>query len=300
MRTDPITGERRFHGGVDVGGRFAVSAAADGVVKLVGKNYATLTNAQKRRQSGGNTVLIDHDGIVTVYYHGEHQSALVVGNKIRAGQFIFMSGSTGRSTGDHLHFEVRGANGQMGNTQDPNFYLTGVAARYVEETKGEEKKTLEINGELDNTTWKAWQTALKGHGLYDGEIDGLPGPKTYTGVQLWAGVPPTGKSNIATRKAVQRRLGVDDDGIWGQGTVRELQKELINGLAGVQKEVAKPIVAPPIVPKTVPEKVVKAEIPVVVSSPEPVQLVEPKAKKPKAKPMSAKLATFFKMRKNLR
>jgi len=276
-RVDPFTGQTRFHGGVDVGGRFRVGAAADGVVKLVGRNYADLTDGQKRVQGGGNTVLIDHGGIVTVYYHGEHQSALVVGNTIREGQFIFMSGNTGRSTANHLHFEVRGADGKMGNTRNPELYLNGRNTEAV----------LEITGKFDIFTWKAWQTALKDFGLYKGEIDGLPGPQTYTAIQIWAGSNPTGKLNDATKRAVQRRLGVEDDAIWGVDTVSELQKELLQGLAGLIVEEIVPVIVPVIVPKPVaPEPVIVGPEPIVPPVivppvvPPVVPLTVPKEKEP--------------------
>jgi hypothetical protein len=257
MRYHPIHKRMMMHGGLDVGGRFPVTAAGDGVVKLVGKDWHTLTAAQKVRQTGGNTVLIDHGGLVTAYYHGEHRSALVVGQRVSVGDYIYRSGTTGASTGNHLHFEVRGANGAMGNTKNPEDYLG----------KQETDTVLKITGKLDKATWTALQTALKGHKLYSGKIDGIPGRLTYTALQRWSDAPETGKLDIATRKAVQVRIGVKVDGIWGTGTISELQGELIRGLAGVRKP-------EPAKVETVIERVVK--------------------------PMSAKLAAFFKMRKDLR
>jgi hypothetical protein len=225
MRYHPIHKRMMMHGGVDVGGRFPVTAAGDGVVKLVGKDWHTLTDKQKARQTGGNTVLIDHGGLVTAYYHGENQSALVVGQRVSQGAFVYTAGSTGLSTNDHLHFEVRGANGAMGNTKNPENYLG----------KQETDTVLKITGKLDKATWTALQTALKGHKLYSGLIDGIPGKLTYTALQRWSDAPETGKLDIATRKAVQVRIGVKVDGIWGTGTISELQGELIRGLAGVRK-----------------------------------------------------------------
>jgi hypothetical protein len=245
MRYHPIYKKMMMHHGVDVGGTFSVTAAGDGVVKLVGKDWHTLTDKQKARQTGGNTVLIDHGGVVTVYYHGEHQSALVVGQRVKKGDFIFTSGTTGSSTDDHLHFEVRAANGRMGNTLNPEDYLG----------KQEKDNTLKVTGKLDKPTWIALQTALKGHKLYSGNIDGIPGRLTYTALQRWSDAPETGKLDIATRKAVQVRIGVKVDGIWGTGTISELQGELIRGLAGVRKpEPAEPKPKP----KPKPKPVIKA------------------------------------------
>lgn len=72
---------------------------------------------------GGNTVLIDHGDIVTVYYHGANKTALKEGQQVKAGEFIYQSGSTGASTGAHLHFEVRRPGGKWGDTLNPVDFL---------------------------------------------------------------------------------------------------------------------------------------------------------------------------------
>lgn len=113
-RRHPITGQRKFHQGVDVAGQFPVTVAADGVVRKVGWSPT----------GGGHTVLIDHGDIWTVYYHGAHRTALQVGQQVSAGDFIYTSGTTGASTGNHLHFEVRrGPRGAWGDTLNPEDYL---------------------------------------------------------------------------------------------------------------------------------------------------------------------------------
>jgi murein DD-endopeptidase MepM/ murein hydrolase activator NlpD len=240
MRNHPITGKRSMHHGVDVAGTFPVTAAADGVVKHIGWSPT----------GGGHTVLINHGPIVTVYYHGAQATRLKVGQRVSAGDFVYTSGATGATTGAHLHFEVRvGPGGAWGDTKNPELYLGGA-------------DVLEENGELDKATWTAWQVALKGHGLYTGAIDGIPGRLTYTAVQLWAGVPVTEKLDDATKRGVQVRLGVDDDGVWGVSTVRELQKELLQGLAGIPTPAPEPIIAPPIVPIPEPEPAVEVVAPV--------------------------------------
>jgi len=275
-----------MHHGVDVGGRFPVTAAGDGIVKLVGKDWDPLSDKLKAIQSGGNTVLIDHDGIVTAYYHGGHQTALVVGDRVKRGDFIYMSGSTGLSTANHLHFETRRANGRMGNTLDPETLLKEEGP-----DAGMEYETVGKTG-LDSDTWKLWQTALKGFGLYSGEIDGIPGRLSYTAIQRWADAPETGKLDDNTKKAVQRRLGVEPDGIWGPTTIGELKKELAQGLAGPRAPAPAPRPAPTPTPTPEP-KPAPAPIPELPPIPE----VKPI---PKFKPMSDKLKAFFKMRKDLR
>ncbi|MCQ2522787.1 MAG: peptidoglycan DD-metalloendopeptidase family protein [Lachnospiraceae bacterium] len=97
-RTDPITGASSYHSGVDLAAPAgsAILAAYDGVVVAATYNW-----------SMGNYVLIDHgDGLYTIYMHS---SALYVsaGQSVSKGATIAAVGTTGRSTGNHLHFGVR-------------------------------------------------------------------------------------------------------------------------------------------------------------------------------------------------
>lgn len=97
-RTSPISGKYEFHTGIDIPAGYGedVVAAADGTVITAGwvNGY-------------GNTVMISHgSGIVTLY---GHNSSVVVstGQSVTKGQVIAKIGSTGYSTGNHCHFEVR-------------------------------------------------------------------------------------------------------------------------------------------------------------------------------------------------
>ena len=97
-RRSAFTGRREFHAGIDIVARRGspVLAPADGVV------------IKASRESGyGNTIEIRHlQGITTRYAH--NQKMLVrVGQRVRRGQVIARVGSSGRSTGPHLHYEVR-------------------------------------------------------------------------------------------------------------------------------------------------------------------------------------------------
>lgn len=109
-RTDPFTGGRAFHAGIDFSaprGKTVLSAGA-GKVTFVGE-----------RSGYGNTVEVTHaGGIVTRY---GHLSAFLVneGQAVDTGTPIARVGSTGRSTGPHLHFEVR----RNDRAVDPNIYL---------------------------------------------------------------------------------------------------------------------------------------------------------------------------------
>lgn len=97
-RSDPFTGSAAFHAGLDFPGPMGspIYAAAKGRVSFVG-----------RRQGYGNCIEIRHgNGLMTRYGHLSKFDAHV-GEKVEAGTRIAAMGSTGRSTGSHLHFEVR-------------------------------------------------------------------------------------------------------------------------------------------------------------------------------------------------
>lgn len=97
-RADPFTGGADFHPGLDFKGPLGapIYAAARGTVSFVGQ-----------RSGYGNVVEIDHgNGLVTRYAHMSGFRT-TVGKPVMPGELIGLIGSTGRSTGPHLHFEVR-------------------------------------------------------------------------------------------------------------------------------------------------------------------------------------------------
>jgi murein DD-endopeptidase MepM/ murein hydrolase activator NlpD len=97
-RSDPFLGSPAFHAGLDFKGPVGapIFAAAHGTIAFVG-----------RRPGYGNCVEIDHgNGLLTRYAHMSAFRARV-GQAVTAGQLIGAVGSSGRSTGPHLHFEVR-------------------------------------------------------------------------------------------------------------------------------------------------------------------------------------------------
>ena len=98
FRADPFTGAGAFHPGLDFRGPLGapIYAAARGIVSFVGQ-----------RSGYGNCVEIDHgNGLITRYAHMSGFRT-VIGKPVQPGEVIGLIGSTGRSTGPHLHFEVR-------------------------------------------------------------------------------------------------------------------------------------------------------------------------------------------------
>jgi murein DD-endopeptidase MepM/ murein hydrolase activator NlpD len=97
-RKSPFNGRREIHKGMDIAGRSGtpIVATADGVVSFVG-----------RRKDFGRVIEIDHGrGIVTRYAHCK-KILKKLGTKVKRGESIALMGSSGRSTGTHLHYEVR-------------------------------------------------------------------------------------------------------------------------------------------------------------------------------------------------
>jgi murein DD-endopeptidase MepM/ murein hydrolase activator NlpD len=136
MRHDPIDGLLRHHKGLDIavpeGTR--VKPVAPGIIAFSGN-----------RSGYGNMVIIEHDdGMVTIYAH--HRINLVgAGERVDRGSTIALSGSTGRSTGPHLHFEAWYGNENItpefvGGNSIKNHYATN--ARYLRKTDSVRKVAL--------------------------------------------------------------------------------------------------------------------------------------------------------------
>ncbi|PDO09671.1 MAG: hypothetical protein BLM47_11225 [Candidatus Reconcilbacillus cellulovorans] len=109
-RKDPFTGRKTFHTGVDIAASFGdpVYATADGRVAETGSDRVR-----------GRFVVLDHkSGLQTAYLHLS-RIAVAEGDSVAAGDVIGFVGSTGRSTGPHLHYEVM----RDGWVVDPNPYL---------------------------------------------------------------------------------------------------------------------------------------------------------------------------------
>jgi murein DD-endopeptidase MepM/ murein hydrolase activator NlpD len=109
-RAHPIFGESRMHTGIDIGASSGapIKAGGDGVVVMAGSNGGY-----------GNWTVVDHGGGLATGYAHQSSIGVSVGQRVSRGQVIGRVGSTGASTGPHLHFEVR----VNGNPVDPMAWL---------------------------------------------------------------------------------------------------------------------------------------------------------------------------------
>jgi murein DD-endopeptidase MepM/ murein hydrolase activator NlpD len=110
MRIDPFTGQRAMHEGIDFQADMGstVVAAAGGVVQFAGFH-----------PQYGNMIDIDHGNDLVTRYAHLSKIFVRVGDLVQRGHRVALSGSTGRSTGPHLHFEVR----YKGIAQNPARFL---------------------------------------------------------------------------------------------------------------------------------------------------------------------------------
>lgn len=116
-RTDPFSGKRLLHAGVDVAGECGtqIMAVASGVV-----------NIAEDRGAYGKLIEINHgDGFATRYAHNKDMF-VSAGDLVRKGQAIATMGSSGRSTGPHVHFEVR----KDGAPVDPGRYFADLRKKH--------------------------------------------------------------------------------------------------------------------------------------------------------------------------
>lgn len=115
-RTDPFTGRTAFHAGIDFAGPEGtdVFAVAPGIVIFAGV-----------KSGYGNVVEINHgDGMSTRYAHAR-SLVVKVGDMVSKDQLVAYMGSTGRSSGPHLHYEVMRNSDQV----DPSTYIAHIARR---------------------------------------------------------------------------------------------------------------------------------------------------------------------------
>lgn len=111
-RVDPVTKRRKtFHKGIDI-------AAPDGTPVYAAES-GTVTDTGYKKNGYGNLIVIKHEKDLATYYG--HLSKIIVdkGRSVKKGELIGKVGSTGKSTGPHLHFEIRKGNQAL----DPEDYI---------------------------------------------------------------------------------------------------------------------------------------------------------------------------------
>lgn len=153
-RADPITGQGNgAHKGIDVtlwrgySSLSEIGAAWDGTVIDVRDGVEGFDKIR----SAGNRVTIDHgDGLVTKYYHLQNGSITVqVGDTVAAGQVIGYMGSTGYSTGAHLHFQLE----LDGEPIDPLPFLLGEDGVEDDSAAADEMDNTPAEWAEDAVTW---------------------------------------------------------------------------------------------------------------------------------------------------
>ena len=98
-RIDPITGDRRLHGGLDIQGNYGSPVYAT--------NNGTVIEAEHSGTLGIHIIINHNNGYYSVYGHMQKiDSSVKVGRTVSSGQYMGEVGSTGKSTGPHLHFEI--------------------------------------------------------------------------------------------------------------------------------------------------------------------------------------------------
>lgn len=139
MRTDPIDGTWRHHNGIDIAVPTGtpVQSVADGVVVYAGM-----------RSGYGWTVLIEHDnGMITLY--GHNSSNLVQpGQLVKKGATIALAGSTGRSTGPHVHFEAWQSGNNITAAFMPGSNIKIASATHTQRNRARFRKEVLSDGSL--------------------------------------------------------------------------------------------------------------------------------------------------------
>lgn len=147
-RSDPIRGIQRRHGGIDLPGppMTSVHATGAGIVRIAG-----------RAGGYGNLVEIEHPGGVRTRYGHLARILVSPGQSVDQGRAIGRMGSTGRSTGTHLHYEVR-VNGVAVNPLD---YIGQTVPSY---------QTAWAPEQPVSARWAGWSDASAGHSLPGAKI----------------------------------------------------------------------------------------------------------------------------------
>lgn len=209
MRNHPISGKRAMHWGTDFASDAdnAIVAAAGGKVRIVNRGSTGY----------GNYLIITHsNGWETLYAHLASIS-VGVGNVIKQGQRIGVKGTTGNSTGIHLHFEVHTGrwNNKYSSAKNPMDYISDPSAK------------LKVDGYAGKATIMAEQR------YWGTPVDGVISKPSamIRRRQAMLGVPIDGYEGPVTIKAEQKRYGTPQDGVISKPSamIKERQRRLNNG-----------------------------------------------------------------------
>lgn len=205
MRT--LNGSTRFHNGIDL---VAKSSKGTGATDYITAHTGGTVSGVGFDKSAGYFVNIRVSANTTFhYFHLREQSKLKKGDVVKQGQIIGYMGSTGNSTGAHLHWGIK----YNGSWINPTPYLD---KDYTEPNTKPEGTTAKVNVELDilrqgakGEQVKALQRMLyaMGYNLGESKVDGSFGPMTD-----------------AVVKAYQKKKGLAVDGIVGPATWNKLLK----------------------------------------------------------------------------
>jgi hypothetical protein len=170
-----------MHYGIDWGVPIGtpITAAADGIV----------TRAGADRTGYGDFIRIEGNGFVFIYAHLS-VIYVTVNEEVKAGQKIGLSGSTGNSSGPHLHFEVRTQNGEWpGNTVDPAPMLTADDLEEEVEVPTVQPGQARVTASVLNLRWKPRVDPATDVGdLRQGMVVEVIGDPVEADGHLWQGV----------------------------------------------------------------------------------------------------------------
>lgn len=197
-----IFGKAQHHNGIDFVGK---NSTLDYIIAC----EAGTVTISKHSETAGEYVQIDHgNGIYTRYLHMKKGSRKVkVGDKVKKGQVLGYMGSTGNSTGAHLHFDIT-VNGKYVNPEP-----------YLEGTKNIIPQKPKVNKNV-----KAWQKAAKKDG-YKTDTDGIwdKGCEQLAKIAICKNRSPKFEDKNLT-KIIQKAIGVKADGKFGDGTENAVKK----------------------------------------------------------------------------
>ena len=138
-RSDPITNQTTMHNGID----YAIPLNTDITSNVTGEVIESTSNSVR----GEYVVIKDGTGRMHYYQHLNKRN-VNVGDIVEFGDSIGLSGSTGKSTGAHLHYEIRNS---LGQSIDPDTYLGTV--KEAVDTLGEETVKETVTNPNDITVW---------------------------------------------------------------------------------------------------------------------------------------------------